>query len=287
MSDSQNYPKLKYYLQKHKTIPEKTFTHTALGAPPKTYPGSYCIEEEELDKFLDIYSHNVFSLKTPAHLTERHKDVSPILIDLDFRYDPKNRERHYDIPFIKEFIKYYLNLVDKLIDIEDAKKVAYVLEKETPVVTTGNGKTVVKDGIHIIFPYIVTAPKLQYIWRFKSLSNPDMFELVESLNLINDMEDVFDIAVIEKNNWQMYGSCKPNNQTYKLTKIFEYSDNNNTIKETDNSFTDRELVHLLSIRKFKNEDIISTEEIAEAVEEEFDKLPKKQARNRRNVNHRW
>ena len=34
MSESQKYPKLKYYLQKHKTIPEKTFTHTA-GCTPK------------------------------------------------------------------------------------------------------------------------------------------------------------------------------------------------------------------------------------------------------------
>ena len=58
--------------------------------------------------------------------------------------------------------------------------------------------------IHIIFPYIVTAPKLQYVWRYKSLSDANIFELVESLNLINDTDDVFDIAVIEKNNERMW-----------------------------------------------------------------------------------
>lgn len=278
MSQSHNYPKeaLKKFLQSHKTIPEKPFTHTALGQPPKSWPGSYCIEDDDLDTFLDIYSSCVFDKNIPAHLTERHKDVSPILIDLDFRYDPKHQERHYDKSFIEKFIKLYLNLVDKLIDVDDSKKVAYVLEKQTPIVTTGKGKTVVKDGIHIIFPYIVTTPKLQYIWRYQSISNADIFELVESLNLINDLEDVFDIAVIEKNNWQMYGSCKPGNQTYTLTSTIEFSNGNNDIHYKENTLSNNELVNLLSIRKFKKEDIIQTEEIAEQVEEEFEKLPKKQ-----------
>ena len=68
---------------------------------------------------------------------------------------------------------------------------------------------------------------------------------------------MFDIAVIEKNNWQMYGSCKPNNQTYKLTKIFEYTNNNNTINRKRNNTSEIvELVHLLSIpEKFNESDI--------------------------------
>ena len=43
---------LKKYLQEHKTIPEKKFTHTTMGDPPNSYPGSYCIED--LNEFFDV-----------------------------------------------------------------------------------------------------------------------------------------------------------------------------------------------------------------------------------------
>ena len=54
---------MKQFLQKHKTIPEKTFTHTALGEPPQSWPGSYCIEDDEQDAFLEIYTKNAFDKK--------------------------------------------------------------------------------------------------------------------------------------------------------------------------------------------------------------------------------
>ena len=195
---------LKYYLQTHKTIPEKSFTHTALGEPPKSYPGSYCIEDTNLEEFFKVYTNSTFNHGIPAHLTERHRDVSPILIDLDFRHKPdfsgSSTSRKYDQKFIKNFLKRYLDIVDEIIQIPDEKKIAFVLEKETPVVPPG--KNVVKDGIHVIFPYIVTAPKLQYIWRYKSIIAEGIMEMVEPLNVTNPLEDIFDIAVMGKNNWQ-------------------------------------------------------------------------------------
>ena len=59
-----------------------------------------------------------------------------------------------------------------------------------------------------------------------------IIELVDKLDYVNSLEDMFDIAVIEKNNWQMYGSCKPNNQTYKLTNIIKIGKN----KRYENNF---------------------------------------------------
>ncbi len=271
---------LKYYLQKHKTIPEKSFTHTALGEPPKSYPGSYCIDDTELEDFFTVYTNTVFKHKIPAHLTERHREVSPILIDLDFRHKPKAAgdktpfERKYTPSFIKNFLKRYMEIVSELVEIPDEKKVAFVLEKNTPVVP--QNKNVVKDGIHVILPYIVTDPKLQYIWRYKSIIDDKISDMMEPLELTNTLDDVFDIAVIEKNNWQMYGSCKPNNQTYKLTHVYKISENNTKIDELENTRSDGELVRLLSIRNFDMENLINTTEIEDQVEAEFELLPKKQ-----------
>lgn len=278
---------LKYFLQTHKTIPEKSFTHTALGAPPKSYPGSYCIEESALEDFFTTYTNSTFNHGLPAHLTERHRDVSPILIDLDFRHKPdfsgSSTSRKYDQQFIKNFIQRYLEIMDELIDIDDSKKIAFVLEKETPVVPPG--KNIVKDGIHIIFPYIVTTPKLQYIWRYKSVIDEKISQMVDQLNVTNTIEDIFDIAVIEKNNWQMYGSCKPNNQTYKLTKIYTFQDKNTKIEEQENTFTNGELVRLLSIQNFNIENVINTDNIVDKLEAEYEHLPKKQqVKKQRKVN---
>lgn len=271
---------LKYYLQKHKTIPEKTFTHTALGEPPLSYPGSYCIEDDQFDAFFQVYSDTVFKHSIPAYLTERHKEQSPILIDLDFRHKYSEEEtispiRKYDSTFIKNFLQRYLEIVDTIIPISDEHKVAFILEKETPVIPK-KGKKVIKDGIHVIFPYIVTEPKLQYIWRYKSVIDEKINSLIEPLELTNTIDDVFDICVIEKNNWQMYGSCKPNNQTYKLTSIMKFSEKNKKIEEIDNTFKDSELVRLLSIRNFDMKFAVETAEYIDVIDVAYEQLPKKQ-----------
>ena len=46
-----------------------------------------------------------------------------------------------------------------------------------------------------------------------------MKPVFERLGFINTVDDIFDEAVIEKNNWLMYGSSKPNKEPYKITNI--------------------------------------------------------------------
>ena len=112
MSKTQKYNSFTQFLRKHKTIPEKTFTHTSIPGP-NVFPGSYCINDEDLDTFYSFYNKHVFELKQPAHLTERHKDVSPILIDLDFRHKPNDSSRKYDSSFINKFLQNSINLIRK------------------------------------------------------------------------------------------------------------------------------------------------------------------------------
>ena len=122
----------------------------------------------------------------------------------------------------------------------------------------------------------MTEPKLQYIWRYKSIVDEKIMEMMEPLELTNTLDDVFDIAVIEKNNWQMYGSCKPNNQTYKLTNVYKFSNKNTKIRKVENKMSDGELVRLLSIRNFDTDNLVKTEEFEDQIDAEFEMLPKKQ-----------
>ena len=261
------------FLRKHKTIPENKFTHTSIPGP-NIYPGSYCINDDDLEEFYRLYNKHIFQDKKQAHLTERHKDVSPILIDLDFRHKPTDNSRKYDKTFIEKFLKIYFKEVNKLIGkvIDEKNMIAYVLEKKKPVMQ--QSKNILKDGIHIIMPYIITNPKIQYLLRYNTITNIEAKSLFESINVTNTLEDIFDIAVIERNNWQMFGSCKPDNQTYKLTSILKYEKEtliNQKINPDTSSY-----VKFLSIRSFDPKYNIDTTSIEEQIEEKFEEIPKKQ-----------
>ena len=70
-----------------------------------------------------------------------------------------------------------------------------------------------------MFPYIIAHIALQHKIReyvFKNLGN-----IMDSMDLTNSYSDVVDIAVIDRNNWMMYGSSKPNSEPYKITTIYK------------------------------------------------------------------
>ena len=274
MSEKKKYTDLIDFLKKNKTIPEKLFTHTALGQPPNSYPGSYCIDDNNLSLFHNLYNKYVFEDSNTVHLTEKHKDISPILIDLDFRHSSTLNKRQYTNEFIVLFLELYTAEIKKLIPtLNDEKLVGFVLEKTKPNFQ-GGGKGVFKDGIHVIFPYIVTEPKIQYMARYNSINSKSMLELFKTIHVENSVDDIFDIAVIERNNWQMYGSTKPNHEPYKLTDIYKVKDN--SMKKIHNKFSDKDILKLFSIRHIKEEHIINTTMYYEQFDDDFSNIPKQQ-----------
>jgi hypothetical protein len=81
---------LSQFLQQHiikKDIPQPV-THTRIGSEKeKIYGGSYHIPDDKYEQFLKLYYKNVFENNVTEHLTEKQREVGPIAIDLDFRYD--------------------------------------------------------------------------------------------------------------------------------------------------------------------------------------------------------
>ena len=74
-------------------------THTSMG----DHKGSFYINDEYQEHFYNIYCQHCFYFKIDLHLTESHKETSPVLVDLDFRYDVNNSSftRKFDLDFIK------------------------------------------------------------------------------------------------------------------------------------------------------------------------------------------
>lgn len=194
------------------------YTHTSIGNPR----ASYAIPEEKMDDFYEAYTRAMVQ-GVPLHLTEKPFDPSPMRADLDFRFampNPKPDEvtRIYTTNQIEIIVKAYGSLIASYIEPDfHSEIVAYVMEKPAP--TEYRGK--IKDGIHIVWPHIVVPNNLQHLIRKHMLDNAT--NVFAGLAVCNTFEDIIDHAIIDKNNWQLYGSKKPDCDAYRVTAIYKYT----------------------------------------------------------------
>lgn len=209
------------YLQRYKVEKKSEFTHTSIIKPS----GAFYIPTEEMDLFYSQYER-AMTAGEDLYMTEKHRDTSPILIDLDFRFN-KNDDitRVYTSENIKTIILLYIKAIQKYIDLPSTGFDIYLMEKPYPIMDKG----LLKDGVHIVIPDLVTKPAVQYLIREAVI--PELRAHFETLQCVNATEDIVDEAVIERNNWQMYGSKKPNCEPYKITKIYRYSDPGSDLSE--------------------------------------------------------
>ena len=225
------------YLQSFKVEKGCEFTHTSIIKPS----GAFYIPGEEEETFFDKYK-TAMRNGEELYMTERHKSIGPIVIDLDFRFEKQDKVvRVYTENHVKGIVKVYMEVISSYFEIPEEGISIYVMEKPGPVVDKG----IVKDGIHIVIPDLVSIPTVQYMIR------NDVLEKIESvlgdLQLRNALTDVIDEAVIHRNNWQMFGSKKPKCEAYKVTSVLKYKP---SIKELVSGDIEPEadLVELLSIR---------------------------------------
>ena len=218
------------------------FTHTSITKPT----GSFYIPSEKLDEFYKIY-RNAMKSGEDLYVTEKHRDLSPLLIDIDLRFEKLNDDnliiRKYDDQFIQDIVNLYFTKINEYIENSIDIKF-YIMEKSKAVLNKG----LIKDGLHIVVPNIVTKPAVQHLIRKDVIAELGLiFEKLQiripSAIIKNSLENIIDEAVIHKNNWQMYGSKKPTSEPYKVTSILRYtgshlSDNLEFIKEEINKEDD-------------------------------------------------
>jgi hypothetical protein len=222
---------------------DDAYTHSSMGGYVK---GKYLIPDDVYNDFLKAYCHSLALPLSTLCIVEKHKDICPIVIDLDFRYN--NLERLYNNDLIIDFIEKLAEIIHHYIKIEDEHLKVYVLEKPEP----RRVKNDHKDGVHIMIPSIVTKPAYQHKIRQEFLElYSDFFDDVS----ITAAEDVYDEAVIARNGWLLYGSRKPDEWsswtlTYIATvdhncRVLSYEKQENTMKNPKRD----EYVRFFSIRK--------------------------------------
>lgn len=223
------------------TVSKSKVTHTSMGKPF----GSFCINDSDLPLFHKLVTSVLKEGKVYPHLVERHSEVAPMIIDFDFRFDSKLTKRQYKEEHVQKIVDAYMGEIRKMFHMsaeeEEEKLVAFVFQRDAPYAW----KKVIKDGLHIVFPYIVSRPEIQFIIREAILKQMPTVLADLAKNLRNGWGDVVDRAVIEKTGWMMYGSTKPKCDPYKLTFVY---DSEGDAVDIDENYEVEKMVDLFSIR---------------------------------------
>ncbi len=229
------------FLEEHTVKDGQEYTHTSLYSPK----GSYYIKGSDLDTFYQLYEKELFN-GNELHITEKHESIGPMIIDLDFKYEIDTHERKHTAKDIQKIIRLYNDEISDLfeIDKDSEKMVSFVFERDNLYTNKGFAK----DGIHILYPFIVSSPEAQYYIRDNILKK--IHPIIENFGLKNTIPDIVDRAVIYSNVWLLYGSNKerPKDNPYKLKYLFNGNGEEESIVNYFGSKADISLVRFFSIR---------------------------------------
>lgn len=258
---SDDHDKIFYnYLRQFSTSKDEPFTHTSIGHPK----GSYNVPNEELPNLHKLLANALKAGKNiMLHLTEKPTNPSQLKIDLDFRFDINLSDRLYKVEHVMGIVKLYNRAIKEYVDIPESDIQAFVFQRDTSYKFGGN----TKDGIHIMYPYVMVDTTIQYMIRDYVLENCS--SIFSDLPLKNSYDDVVDRAVIAKNNWLMYGCTKPNCKEYKLTHILNYDMSKELLNKPMYSI-DKLVVTLSNLNVDK-----AVYKILPGKQEEYDKLNEK------------
>ncbi len=268
---------LQDFINKYKSEKGKPYTNTSIGVPKVAIN----VPAEYYDKFLNLYALAITS-GINLYLTEKPLELSAIRVDLDFRFsadkDMKGEPiiiRKYKDTDIHKIIDCYFRIINTYLDVDDNSNIAYVMEKEHPILFRNK----IKDGIHIIFPHIIVNNNIQHYIRKNILDNSqELFNIPDMCCL---HEEIVDKAIISANCWQMYKSKKPDCEPYIVSKIYNFKDGKTSL--VDYTITAKDEIDYIKLFSMRKKDVNHTKiredkenEISEYIKHILPSLDKKQ-----------
>jgi len=189
--------------------------------------------------FLKQVHDAIFEGGAACSLMERHHSHGgPILIDLDFRYPADGAQSHLSDTMIRKFVDGYIEALCRFFDISALKPIRFfVLRKAVPQILQ-------HDGVHIHCPDLTLTPQQQYILRGYVLQQNLIQNVFDETGYTNIDNDVFDVSVINRNNWFIYGASKPDKPAYKVCNIYCVD----APDEDPSTYSTLDLTYLLSVR---------------------------------------
>jgi hypothetical protein len=210
--------KLSAILKTARTDSSTAHTHVLLSKPYGKIDVS-----DNMPEFLTAYLECV-DQKLPLSIAERPGLESPVRVDIDLRsklYAPDaDTEPLYTLDNALTVIKAYQTaLSESLIDLPDDALTCVLLEKDRKRVEI-NGVAYCKHGFHLHFPKLFTNNQYAqaYIIPKTQQSLSGLFNRLQPDDVTTDYEFIDDNVC--KVHWLMYGSSKPDNQPYLVTRCF-------------------------------------------------------------------
>jgi len=212
--------------------------------------GSFYVADEDYEKFLDLMHDYLFIKKgRPINFVEQPVlgAPKPVLVDMDFKYAIDSTLSHqFDESHTRAFVGHLVDGLKYFFELPDRPLRFFVSSR--PQAYQENGK--VKDGIHIQCPDMCIPNEKQAVLRNWLLGQKAIEQSFEGVGYVNeDAKDIYDEALTRKQGWFLHGESKMTQPAYKIDSVFVYDTSTETFSEEDpGSYTDRELMTLLSIR---------------------------------------
>lgn len=242
LDSNKSFGRLRAFMDKFRVGKGEACTHTDCGRPW----GRYNIPDDEYPEFINSYYESIGRAKH-LHITERPREVGPLLFDIDFNLGAEYDIRQYTYDTIKGVISSIHKVIRKYYDWKTTPQImrAFVFEKAEP--TYNEAKDLYKDGFHIMYPYLACSRGMRFVILDEVKQMVKENKILNNIPFTNPYDDVFDKSIVWSNGWMMYGSCKEGSQPYHLTHIVK----NNIEAEFDvNEFKHKMLPKILSNRRY-------------------------------------
>jgi P4 family phage/plasmid primase-like protien len=179
------------------------------------FSAKYSIPSDKNNLFMDLYAKAICSGANPK-ISECHRDIGPIVINLNFIQD--NKTRYYTETTIKNILIIYNRLILKYFDVSNLELRSYVFERKEPML---KGKY--HDTIKIIYPYVCSGTGIQFLLRNEFLKEASEYNIFSKIPFKNDkLEDIFDYENIYYKSLTMLGSSRGKMEPImKLTNVFD------------------------------------------------------------------
>ena len=214
--------KLLDFLQKYPKTENGKHTHIVYAPSPGR---SYTIPDDKMDEFYGLLTKSLFVNGDKISIVEKIQTRCRLVVDFDFKYKKKLTNRQYNDSILTKIIQNIFSNIETLYHLSEEQKVCWIMEKDNICDAPQQGYES-KDGIHLLFPYII-AEKRTYLKLRELMLESDyhqFFEEEEKEPPSNTMDEIVDDAIYKGGNWFIYGSGKPKeDMKYKLTGIKKVS----------------------------------------------------------------
>ena len=219
---------LHLFLKKFKIASKQPYNFTSAAKPL----GSFMVPADKQDELYRLYEDALQKGLQP-HLTEKPGPAAPLVVDIDLRYPVQTSERRFSFQQIKDVASAYVSALSQHVELSDQNAMCYIFERSAPYVFYKKEQPAyVKDGWHMMFPFLHCTVALKL--HVRELVLKSAASVLQSLGATNPLEDIVDRAVIDRNNWYVYGSGKPGLEPYQLTSILDRNGDLQPIQSTSN-----------------------------------------------------